>query len=88
MGCNLESVTLYVPKGCREAYATAPGWKNFTTILEDVSGIDEIYRDPGEPDHSEIYNLNGAKVSESTDNLAPGIYIVRQGSNVKKIVVK
>lgn len=36
----------------------------------------------------EIYSLSGAKVGNSTDALAPGIYIMRQGTAVKKIAVK
>lgn len=35
----------------------------------------------------EVYNLNGIKVSTTTDNLTSGIYIIRQGSAVKKIVI-
>lgn len=27
--------TLYVPKGCKEAYSSAPYWKNFKSIVED-----------------------------------------------------
>ncbi|MDE6754133.1 MAG: leucine-rich repeat domain-containing protein [Muribaculaceae bacterium] len=36
----------------------------------------------------EVFNLNGLKVADSTDNLPKGIYVVRQGSKVKKVVVK
>ncbi len=36
----------------------------------------------------EVYRLNGVMVGNSIDNLAPGIYIVRQGNVVKKISVK
>ena len=36
----------------------------------------------------EVFDLNGVKVSDTTENLAKGIYVVRQGSAVKKIVVK
>ena len=35
---------------------------------------------------AEFYNLNGMKVSNA--NLAPGIYVVRQGSKAFKVVVK
>lgn len=49
------------------------------------TGIDGINTDK---EIVEIYNMNGYKVSDSTDNLAPGIYIVRQGAKTYKISVK
>lgn len=36
----------------------------------------------------EIYDLNGHKVSNSNADLLPGIYVVRQGNKVSKVVVK
>ena len=30
-----EDITLYVPKGCKKAYANANGWKNFKNIVEE-----------------------------------------------------
>ncbi len=36
----------------------------------------------------EVYNLRGVKVADSTDTLPAGVYIVRQGRVVRKIVVK
>ena len=36
---------------------------------------------------TEIFNLNGIKVSDRVEGLAPGIYIVRQGGKVSKISV-
>lgn len=35
-----------------------------------------------------VYDINGRCVGNSLDNLAPGIYIVRQGSDVTKQIVK
>lgn len=35
-----------------------------------------------------IYNLNGQAVDDSTESLSPGIYIIKNGSNVKKIFVR
>ncbi|MDE5870115.1 MAG: leucine-rich repeat protein, partial [Muribaculaceae bacterium] len=64
------------------------------TVSGNTSGVEEIVtdrvadRDINFNDSVEVYNLNGLKVSNSTDNLAPGIYIVRQGKAVKKISVK
>lgn len=36
----------------------------------------------------EVYNLNGSKLGGSIDNLAAGVYILRQGSVVEKVLVK
>ena len=57
------------------------------------TGIDEIgvEKDMKDIDYAaayEVYNLNGLKVGDSTDNLAPGIYIIRQGNRTQKIVVR
>ncbi len=61
-------------------------WKNFKHIeAYEPTGIDEIGSDFYYDDPTEIYDLSGMKVTDSTDDLAPGVYIVRQGNNVKKI---
>lgn len=58
------------------------------------SDIDNIFgdnKDSGEIDYSapyEVYNLQGMKVGATTSGLIPGIYIIRQGSVVKKIAVR
>lgn len=58
------------------------------------SDIDNIFgdnKDAGEIDYSapyEVYNLQGMKVGATTAGLIPGIYIIRQGSVVKKIAVR
>lgn len=65
------------------------------TVNDVTSGIEDVTVDggneSGDIDFSapaEIYNLQGVRVSDSVENLANGIYIVRQGNNFKKIVVK
>ena len=35
----------------------------------------------------EVYSINGMKVADTTDDLAPGIYIIRQGKNVEKVAL-
>ena len=63
-------------------------------VNNDNSGIDDIVYDSktsGDIDFTapmEVYNLQGVMVSDNVENLANGIYIVRQGKNVKKIAVK
>ena len=41
---------------------------------------------PPAPENAEIYNLSGCKVS--ADNLPAGVYIVRLGSQARKILVR
>ena len=36
-GIKLSEVTLYIPKGSRAAYATAPVWKEFRRVMETTS---------------------------------------------------
>lgn len=92
------SLPLYVPEGKEYIYRNAPDqhmgiscWPKFETIEEkdfgDV-GVDRITDDFNQNLPIEVYNLNGVKISESIDNVAPGTYIVRQGSTIKKIMVK
>ncbi len=62
------------------------------TVHGVTTGVDDIVGDGtvGEIDFSapvEVYNLNGVRVSGSVDNLAPGVYVVRQGAAVQKIVI-
>lgn len=65
------------------------------TVNDVTTGIEDVTVDggneSGDIDFSapaEIYNLQGVRVSDSVENLATGIYIVRQGNNVTKIIVK
>lgn len=62
---------------------------NITTGIEDM--IHDGGNASGDIDFSapaEVYNLQGVRVAHSVQNLVNGIYIVRQGNNVRKIVVK
>lgn len=64
------------------------------TVNNSSSAIDNIISDgtaDSDIDFSapfEVYNLQGVKVGVATDNLAPGIYIVRQGRIAKKIAIR
>ena len=85
-----SNATLYVPEEAVEKCKQIDPWKKFTNIeAHDFTGVDAIEDDAvvGE-EPCEIYNLNGVMVGTSTENLRPGLYIVRQGGNVKKITVK
>ena len=55
------------------------------TVKSD-SGVDDILIDGNA--QIEVYTLQGYKISDSTDNLAAGIYIVKQGTKAYKISIK
>lgn len=50
------------------------------------SGIEDVTVDYTQP--YEVYNLMGVRVRDTVGDLTPGIYIIRQGKNAKKILVK
>ena len=52
-----------------------------------TTGIENISIDDSEED-IQVFNMNGLLISNSLENLAPSIYIVRRGNTVKKIIVK
>lgn len=75
---------LYVPLGTKTTYESSY-WANCPVIIEkDYSGIEDIIVNGGLP--MAIYNLQGIYISDSIDALPSGIYIIKQGSTVKKIV--
>lgn len=56
-----------------------------------TSGLDDVIAESTGP--IAVYNINGILIMETTDmerlrSLAPAVYILRQGSSVKKIMVK
>lgn len=88
-GSLIKDVILYVPTGTKEAYRTAKFWKEFVNIVEmDFSGVDNVTDDNNGIYDTEVYNLSGTKVADSVENLAAGIYIVRNGNSVQKIIVR
>lgn len=50
------------------------------------AGVNNVFVDENES--KVIYNLSGYKISDSEENLAPGIYIVKQGTKTFKISIK
>ncbi|MBD5302988.1 MAG: leucine-rich repeat domain-containing protein [Bacteroides sp.] len=80
---------LYVPAEVIDKCKQIDPWKNFSNIKAyDFSGIEEVLVEFDSTLPYKVYNLNGVMIGNSIDNLAHGIYIVRQGDTVKKIAVK
>lgn len=82
-GCKIIAETLYHNGPTAEI-----------TVNDSSSAIDNIVYDAvagGDIDFSapfEVYNLQGVKVGTTTENLTPGIYIIRQNNITKKVIVQ
>lgn len=84
---NKWECTLFVPQESVDDYQGAPQWKEFFFIEE--SGVEGVLIDNDDTASYpiEIYNLHGIKIGNSTENLAPGLYIKRQGKKTEKIMI-
>ena len=83
-----EDATLYVPSGRQALFMEVSPWKFFSNLTDAAyNGIDNVIADFNENAPYEVFNLNGVKISDTTDNLPAGIYILRQGNKMKKIAV-
>ena len=82
-GCKIIAETLYHNGPVAEIAVN-----DSSSAIENIiyNGISEKDIDFSLP--FEVYNLQGVKVSNTTDCLTPGIYIIRQGHIARKIVVK
>lgn len=83
-------LTVYVPAEAIDAYRNAEVWKNFWNLAP-MSGIQDIENDDADesalPVH--IYTVNGTEIiNRDMNSLSKGIYIVRQGSKSRKIIVR
>ncbi len=80
-----HNAILFVPEGCIEAYKAADGWKQFATILEigtivnDIHGIPTAIKTP-----QSVFTIDGRRINSHRSTLAPGIYIIDR----KKMVVR
>lgn len=85
--------TLNSPAGFYEIYLIGGGDKNYEYILSsgtltiiEESGVDDIFAD--ENNNVEIYTLNGIYIGDSIRDLSNGIYIVKRGNQIEKIIVR
>ena len=85
-GLNIQDVILYVPKGSKDAYSTAPGWSNFVNIQEmddNMTGINNIMY--GNGGSSTYFSIDGKKTAYPQKGL--NIIKTSDGS-VNKVLVK
>lgn len=97
---NYDNATLYCPAASESAYGSHEYWGLFLnrqTVNGDypTSGIDDIVTDDNGKEFypCEVYSINGcfvrARASQAdVDNLEKGIYILRSGSEVRKVIVQ
>lgn len=85
-----DQALLYVPEEAVEKYKELEPWKYFKNIqaYNFSNGIEEITADFNPYEAYEVFNLNGVKVGDNVEALAPGIYIIRQSNTIKKIAIK
>ena len=78
--------TLKVPKGSKDDYRQADGWKEFPNIEEvDVTGIETVAAESmSNADITDIYDLNGRR----RDALQPGVNIVKMSDGTTQKVIK
>lgn len=67
--------------------AVGCNYGTFTLIGEDESGLKSVSSESADAPE-EIFSLGGIKINADKDNLPVGIYLIRQGSIVNKIIVR
>jgi hypothetical protein len=85
------SATLYVPEESIAAYQSSSYcWSQFENIkpLSQYTDIQAVTLSGESTAPAVIYDLNGARVYNRREHLAPGIYVVRQGDKSHKVLIK
>ena len=89
-GYPLYTQHLTAGKHTLRLYSLAQKWYfDYIRIeaLGESSGIKNILNQSTDS-RSQVFNLNGMLVGESTNGLKPGIYVVKNGGETKKVIVK
>ena len=81
-----KNTPLYLRESSLEQAQSMSPWYLFTNRGVFDSKIDGITANTDIP--VEVYTLNGVKVADSTNGLPIGVYVVRQGNEVRKLSVK
>ena len=80
--------TLYVRESAMDIIDNTVPWKLFSKVESyDFAGIENVNEDVFDYE-TDVYNLNGVKISNSTVNLTPGTYIIRHGKSIRKVLVR
>ncbi|MDE5552113.1 MAG: leucine-rich repeat protein, partial [Muribaculaceae bacterium] len=80
---------LIVPKGRVLAYKNSNYWKKFLNISDSpTNGAPNILLDGDEDVQTNVYDLNGMKLSNSESYKAKGIKIVKNGNSLTKILCR
>ncbi|MBD5310169.1 MAG: leucine-rich repeat domain-containing protein [Bacteroides sp.] len=92
-----EEGTLYIHAGTLPLFSSVSPWSLFSNVSDtqtdsDLSGIGDVIGDMTDREVEsaifEVYDLRGVKVADSVKNLAPGLYIVREGNEARKMIVE
>ena len=85
-----SNCTLYLSEKGLEIGKLIDPWGLFDNIrvYDFPNVVSEISADFDENEPYEVFTLEGVKVADSADGLAPGTYVLRQGKAAKKIAVK
>lgn len=80
--------TLYKIESATSSYNQQFSGFTYVCSKETLSGdILQIETEPA-TEFREIYNINGLRVKDEIDTLAPGLYIIRESSRTYKLLVK
>ena len=93
---KLQVMSTITPGEKVAVHATSLAGGTQDVILENyhLTGVDEIFDEGGAPGTldpdapAEVFTLDGMRIGDSINNLAPGIYIIRQGKLTVKITVR
>lgn len=83
-----NGATLHVRESALNEIKTTEPWSLFLNIeATDFSGIGDVAVDDAQAAPAEVFDLNGVRLGSEVDNLPAGVYIVRQGSQVRKVAI-
>lgn len=83
-----NGATLHVRESALNEIKETEPWSLFLNIeATDFSGIGDVAVDDAQAAPAEVFDLNGVRLGSDVDNLPAGVYIVRQGSQVRKVAI-
>lgn len=81
-----ENATLHVPESAIDTFKETDYWSDFKNIKGyDFADVEEISANIDYNYPYQVYKINGEYIGDNTVGLSPGVYILRQGKNAKKI---